>query len=74
MLAAGRMLGDAGAPQLLERYARKRAAPVLAMQFVTDGLIRLFEPPSLKHLRNGGMRAVGALAPVRRLLAQPALR
>jgi ubiquinone biosynthesis UbiH/UbiF/VisC/COQ6 family hydroxylase len=74
VLAAGRMLGDAGAPLLLERYARKRAAPVLAMQFVTDGLIRLFEPPSLKHLRNGGMRAVGALAPVRRLLAQPALR
>jgi ubiquinone biosynthesis UbiH/UbiF/VisC/COQ6 family hydroxylase len=74
VLAAGRALDDAGAPLLLERYARKRAAPVLAMQVVTDGLIRLFDPPSLKGLRNAGMRAVGALAPLKRLLAQPALR
>jgi len=74
VLSAGRALSDPGAALLLERYARKRAAPVTAMQFVTDGLIRLFEPPRLKRLRNAGMRAVGALAPVRRLLAQPALR
>ena len=74
MLAAGRSVGDPGAALLLERYARKRAAPVLAMQFVTDGLSRLFEPPALKRVRNAGMRAVGALGPVRRLLAQPALR
>ncbi len=74
VLAAGRAVGDPGAPLVLERYARKRAAPVLAMQFVTDALIRLFEPPSLKRLRNSGMRAVGALGPLRRLLAQPALR
>jgi 2-polyprenylphenol 6-hydroxylase len=74
VLSAGRPVGDAGAALLLERYARKRAAPVTAMQFVTDGLIRLFEPSGLKRLRNTGMRAVGALAPVRRLLAQPALR
>ena len=73
-LGAGHSLGDAGAALLLERYARKRAAPVTAMQLVTDGLIRLFEPPALKRLRNTGMRAVGAIAPVRRLLAQPALR
>jgi 2-octaprenyl-6-methoxyphenol hydroxylase len=74
VLAAGRAIGDAGAALLLERYARKRAAPVLAMQFVTDALSRLFEPPSLKRLRNAGMRAVGAFGPARRLLAQGALR
>jgi ubiquinone biosynthesis UbiH/UbiF/VisC/COQ6 family hydroxylase len=74
VLGAGRPLGDAGAPLLLERYARKRAWPVLAMQLVTDGLVHLFEPPALKRLRNSGMRAVAVLAPVRRLLAQPALR
>ena len=74
VLAAGRATGDFGTPVVLERYARKRAAPVLAMQFVTDGLIRLFEPPALRRLRNSGMRAVGALGPLRRLLAQPALR
>jgi ubiquinone biosynthesis UbiH/UbiF/VisC/COQ6 family hydroxylase len=74
VLGAGRQLGDVGAALLLERYARKRAGPVLAMQLVTDGLVRLFEPPALKRLRNSGMRAVAALTPVRRLLAQPALR
>ena len=31
-----------GAPMLLERYARRRAEPVLAVQAVTDGLARLF--------------------------------
>jgi hypothetical protein len=41
---------------------------------VTDGLVRLFAPPALKLLRNRGMRFVGSLATVRRLLAQPALR
>jgi 2-octaprenyl-6-methoxyphenol hydroxylase len=74
VLGAGRPLGDAGAALLLERYARKRAWPVLAMQLVTDGLVHLFEPPALKRLRNSGMRAVAALTPVRRALAQPALR
>ena len=74
VLRAGRPLGDPGAALLLERYARKRAAPVAAMQLVTDGLIRLFEPMWLKRLRNTGMRAVGAVGPVRKLLAQPALR
>ena len=74
VLAAGRSIGDAGAALLLERYARKRAAPVLAMQFITDGLSRLFEPPALKRVRNAGMRVVGALGPLRRLLAQGALR
>jgi len=74
VLGAGRPTGDSGAALLLERYARKRAGPVLAMQVVTDSLARLFEPPALKVLRNGGMRALAALGPVRRLLAQPALR
>jgi hypothetical protein len=41
---------------------------------VTDGLVRLFEAPVLKLLRNRGMKVVGKLATVRRLLAQPALR
>ncbi len=33
---------DPGAPLLLDRFARRRAEPVLAMQAVTDGLTRLF--------------------------------
>jgi ubiquinone biosynthesis UbiH/UbiF/VisC/COQ6 family hydroxylase len=67
-------VADAGARILLERYERKRALPVAAMQLVTDGLVRLFDAPALKLLRNEGMRAVASIAPLRRLLAQPALR
>lgn len=69
-------VGDAGAAILLERYARRRAGPVLAMQAVTDGLVRLFDVRAswLRALRNRGMSAVGAIGPLKRLLAQPALR
>jgi ubiquinone biosynthesis UbiH/UbiF/VisC/COQ6 family hydroxylase len=74
VLGARGPVADAGAPILLERYARKRALPVLSMQIVTDGLVRLFGAPGLRLLRNRGMKVVGRLATVRRLLAQPALR
>ncbi|MFI4953279.1 MAG: UbiH/UbiF family hydroxylase [Burkholderiales bacterium] len=76
VLAARGAVADAGAGILLERYARRRAGPVLAMQSVTDGLVRLFDvrTPWLRALRNRGMRAVDALTPLKRLLAQPALR
>ena len=65
-----------GAPILLERFARRRAEPVLAMQTVTDGLARLFGPrtPWLRTLRNAGLSAVDRLPLVKRALAQPALR
>lgn len=76
VLAARGPVGDAGSELLLERYARRRAEPVLAMQTVTDGLVRLFAPESawLRGLRNAGLGAVDRLAPLKRLLAQPALR
>jgi ubiquinone biosynthesis UbiH/UbiF/VisC/COQ6 family hydroxylase len=74
VLKARGPVGDAGAAILLERYARKRALPILSMQIVTDGLVRLFDLPPLRVLRNSGMNAVAALAPVRRILAHPALR
>ena len=67
---------DPGAPVLLERYARRRAAPVAAMQAVTDGLTRLFgsSMPGVAALRNLGLAAVSKLPPLRQALAQPALR
>lgn len=67
---------DPGAPLLLDRYARRRAEPVLAMQSVTDGLARLFGAPTpwLRALRNAGMAAVERLPMLKRALAQPALR
>ncbi len=69
-------LTDAGAPLLLERYARRRAFPVRAMQSVTDGLAQLFriDAPSIRAARNLGMAAVNRLPPAKRLLAQSALR
>lgn len=69
-------VSDPGAPVLLQRFARRRAEPVLAMQAVTDGLARLFGPPTpwLKALRNAGLAAVDRLPVVKRLMAQPALR
>lgn len=67
---------DPGAPLLLERYARRRAEPVLAMHAVTDGLARLFgsRQHGLATLRNFGLSAVEALPIAKYLLAQPALR
>ena len=69
-------LADPGAPILLSRYARRRVEPVLAMQVVTDGLARLFGPPSpwLSAIRNAGMAAVDQVPFLKRALAQPALR
>jgi ubiquinone biosynthesis UbiH/UbiF/VisC/COQ6 family hydroxylase len=76
VLANGGPVGDAGAPILLERFARRRAEPVLAMHTVTDGLVRMFGPrtPWLKTLRNAGLFAVDRLPMIKRALAQPALR
>ncbi|MEO8537474.1 MAG: FAD-dependent monooxygenase, partial [Betaproteobacteria bacterium] len=69
-------VGDPGAPILLERFARRRAEPVLAMHTVTDGLVRMFGPrtPWLRTLRNAGLTAVDRLPMLKRALAQPALR
>ena len=76
VLAERGPVADPGSMMLLERYARRRAEPVLAMQAVTDGLARLFGQPApwLKALRNAGMSAIDRLPIVKRALAQPALR
>jgi len=67
---------DPGTPVLLERYARRRAEPVLAVQSVTDGLARLFGARSrwLARLRNVGLAAVDRLPFAKEALAQQALR
>jgi 2-octaprenyl-6-methoxyphenol hydroxylase len=69
-------VGDPGAPILLERYARRRAEPVLAMQTLTDALARAFgiDRRWLAGLRNRGMTTIDRLHTVKRALAQPALR
>ena len=69
-------VADAGAPVLLERYARLRAGPVHAMQTVTDALAHLFRirAPWVRSARNLGLAAVERMPSARRLLAQSALR
>lgn len=69
-------VADAGAPILLDRYARRRAGPVQAMQTVTDALAHLFRirTPWIRSARNIGLSAVERMPPARRLLAQSALR
>jgi 2-polyprenylphenol 6-hydroxylase len=76
VLAERGPVADPGAPLLLERFARRRVEPVLAMQTVTDGLVRLFAPtaPWLRNLRNAGLTAVDRAPILKRALAQPALR
>jgi 2-octaprenyl-6-methoxyphenol hydroxylase len=76
VLAERGPVADPGAPVLLERYARRRAEPVIAMQAVTDGLARLFGARGawISVLRNLGLAAAGRLPFVKQALAQPALR
>jgi len=56
--------------RVLERYARTRAADVMAMRVATDGLYQLFsrDLPALPFLRNAGMNLVQQLAWVKRQL------
>jgi len=67
---------DPGERVLLERYARRRAGPVEAMQTVTDGLAHLFRlrAPVARSARNLGLAALERMPPARRLLAYSALR
>jgi 2-polyprenylphenol 6-hydroxylase len=76
VLAARGPVADPGLPLLMERYARRRAEPVFAMQTVTDALARLFglTSPWVRSARNVGMAALDGLPRVKRLLAQSALR
>jgi ubiquinone biosynthesis UbiH/UbiF/VisC/COQ6 family hydroxylase len=69
-------VADPGAAILAERYARRRAEPVLAMHAVTDGLARLFgiSTPWIRSARNLGMAGLDRLPAAKRLLAQSALR
>ncbi|MGL6110307.1 MAG: FAD-dependent monooxygenase [Rubrivivax sp.] len=67
-----RELGD---ERLLQRYARRRAVPTLAMGQLTDGLLQLFasDTPMLRELRNRGLSLVNGMPPLKRLLASFAL-
>lgn len=62
--------------RVLRRYARARREDVHAMQFVTDGLDRLFSSgsPGASWLRNAGLAVVDRQGWVKGLLAERAMR
>ena len=76
VLAAREAWRGVGDERLLARYARARAAPTWAMGSVTDGLWQLFSRPGAPfvELRNRGMTLVNHLPPLKRWLANRAMR
>jgi ubiquinone biosynthesis UbiH/UbiF/VisC/COQ6 family hydroxylase len=64
-----------GDGRLLRQYERGRGEERFALQFVTDGLQRLFssENRALRLIRNRGLELTGSLAVIRNLLARRAL-
>jgi 2-polyprenylphenol 6-hydroxylase len=65
---------DFTAPHVLLRYARRRRSADTLDAFSFDALARVFalRSPPLVALRGLGMRAVGALGPLKRLLSEHA--
>lgn len=75
VLAGRGPVPDCGAPLLLERYARRRAEPVLAMQSMVEGLGHLFANRSrvVRAARNAGMTIVDRLPALKNVLARAAM-
>lgn len=76
MLANRSPLERAGDLRVLRRYARARREDVAAMQWVTDGLDRLFATrrPGAAALRNAGLGLVERLSSAKRVLVDRAMR
>ena len=76
VLASRSPLERPGDLAVLRRYARGRREDVGAMQFVTDGLDRLFATrrPGASLLRNAGLALVNSQAWAKRALAERAMR
>ena len=66
---------DCGDERWLRRYERARIEEVLALQWATHGLQRLFDPPNamFSMLRNAGLNLTNALPVVRDSLVRYAL-
>jgi ubiquinone biosynthesis UbiH/UbiF/VisC/COQ6 family hydroxylase len=64
--------GDFG---LLRRYERERAEPILSMDFMVDGLLKLFgsRNDALSRLRNAGLNLTGQLPVLKNLLMRRAM-
>ncbi|HWA37482.1 MAG TPA: FAD-dependent monooxygenase [Burkholderiales bacterium] len=67
---------DPGDPALLRRYERARAEPILAMDWMVDGLYRLFgsRAAPAASLRNLGLNLAGRVPVLKNLLMRHAMR
>jgi 2-polyprenylphenol 6-hydroxylase len=75
ILAERGMENDCGAAGLLRRYEISRGEDIFAMEFVTDGLQKLFGSslPGIPRLRNVGLRMAERFPPLKRILVNRAL-
>lgn len=66
---------DCGDYYLLRRYERARREDIIALEWVTDGLHRLFagNNAGLARLRNIGLKLVNAQSPLKKLLVRQAV-
>lgn len=66
---------DCGATSLLRRYERGRKEDILAMEYVTDGLQKLFAStlPGVPKLRNAGLGLADRFSLIKRILVKRAL-
>ena len=66
---------DLGELRLLRRYERSRAEPILSMDFMVDGLFRLFGSRSeaLARLRNTGLNLTGQVPVLKNILIRQAM-
>ena len=75
VIAARESWRGLGELRLLQRYARRRALPTLAMGQLTDGLLHLFasRQPLVRELRNRGLTLVNGVPVLKRALTARAL-
>jgi 2-octaprenylphenol hydroxylase len=74
-LAGRGPMRDAGDWRLLRRYERERAEPILSMDFMVDGLLRLFgsQNGTISRLRNAGLNLTGQVPVLKNLLMRRAM-
>jgi ubiquinone biosynthesis UbiH/UbiF/VisC/COQ6 family hydroxylase len=67
--------GDCGDRALLRSYERSRAEPILAMDFVVDGLFRLFSAPGrpARAARNAGLNLADRMTVLKNMLVRQAM-
>ncbi|MGB7540608.1 MAG: FAD-dependent monooxygenase, partial [Burkholderiales bacterium] len=74
-LLLGNRVADPGDYLLLRRFERVRAEDILALRWITDGLVRLFgsSHPVAARARNFGLNLTNSMPVIKTLLARRAI-